>query len=41
MTGAAQRGLSDDELLNGMSQMLDSLLAPFTAVEKGAATRRR
>jgi predicted ATP-grasp superfamily ATP-dependent carboligase len=41
MTGATQRGLSDDELLNEMSQMLDSLLAHFAAVEKGAAKRRR
>jgi predicted ATP-grasp superfamily ATP-dependent carboligase len=41
MTGAIQRGLSEDELLNEMSQMLDSLLAHFAAVEKSAATRRR
>jgi hypothetical protein len=41
MTGATQRGLSDDELLNEMSQMLDSLLAHFAAMEKGAARRRR
>ncbi|MFL9905713.1 chromate resistance protein ChrB domain-containing protein [Paraburkholderia sp. RL17-337-BIB-A] len=41
MTGATQRGLNDDELLNEMSQMLDSLLAHFAAVEKGAAKRRR
>ncbi|WP_408419275.1 chromate resistance protein ChrB domain-containing protein [Paraburkholderia fungorum] len=41
MTGATQRGPSDDELLNGMSQMLDSLLAHFASVVKGAARRRR
>jgi hypothetical protein len=41
MTGATQRGLSDDELLNEMSQMLDSLLAHFAALEKAAAKRRR
>ncbi|MFM0630518.1 hypothetical protein [Paraburkholderia xenovorans] len=41
MTGATQRGLSEDELLNEVSQMLDLLLAHFAAVEKGAATRRR
>jgi hypothetical protein len=41
MTGATQRGLNDDEPLNEMSQMLDSLLAHFAAVEKGAARRRR
>ena len=41
MTGAIQRGLSDDELLHEMSQMLDSLLAHFAAVEKSAAKRRR
>jgi hypothetical protein len=41
MTGAIQRGLSEDELLHEMSQMLDSLLAHFAAVEKSAATRRR
>jgi hypothetical protein len=41
MTGATQRGLNDDELLDEMSQMLDSLLAHFAAVEKGAARRRR
>jgi hypothetical protein len=41
MTGATQRGLNDDELLNEMSQMLDSLLAHFAAVEKGTAKRRK
>ena len=41
MTGAKQRGLSDDELLTEMSQMLDSLLAHFAAQEKTSARRRR
>lgn len=41
MTGAKQRGLSDDELLTEMSQTLDSLLAHFAAQEKAAAKRRR
>jgi hypothetical protein len=41
MTGATQRGLSDDELLGEMSRMLDSLLAHFAAQEKVAAKRRR
>jgi hypothetical protein len=40
MTGATQRGLNDDELLTEMSQTLDSLLAHFGAVEKGARQRR-
>jgi hypothetical protein len=41
MTGAKQRGLSDDELLTEMSQTLDSLLAHFAAQEKAATKRRR
>jgi hypothetical protein len=41
MTGATQRGLSDDELLAEMGQMLDSLLAHFAAIEKAPAKRRR
>jgi hypothetical protein len=40
MSGAIQRGLNDDELLTEMSPTLDSLLAHFGAVEKGARRRR-
>ncbi|MBC8640660.1 chromate resistance protein [Caballeronia sp. EK] len=36
MTGARERGLSDDELLAEMSGVLDSLLAHFAATSKSA-----
>lgn len=41
MTGATQRGLSDDQLLAEMTLVLDSLLAHFAAAEKKASKRRR
>jgi hypothetical protein len=40
MTGAKARALSDDELLTEMSNVLDSLLAHFAAIEKTDVGKR-